>query len=132
MAEAFIRSYPAWKRGRIHNEAAFLRVAALNELRRVAKRTRLEVLGEGRPTASLRSGDATEINSVDDRSQIESLMAGLNLREREVLVLRFYFDHREEDVARELGMPLGTVKSLCHRGLHRLRSTGTIGVQDAW
>jgi RNA polymerase sigma-70 factor, ECF subfamily len=36
-------------------------------------------------------------------------------------VLRFHEDLTEAEVARLLGLPLGTVKSLAHRGLARLR-----------
>jgi DNA-directed RNA polymerase specialized sigma24 family protein len=42
-------------------------------------------------------------------------------RQRAVLVLRFHEDLAEAEVARLLGLPLGTVKSLAHRGLARLR-----------
>ena len=38
-----------------------------------------------------------------------------------MLVLRFHEDLTEAEVARLLGLPLGTVKSLAHRGLARLR-----------
>ena len=40
---------------------------------------------------------------------------------RKVLVLRYHEDLPEAEVARLLGLPLGTVKSLAHRGLARLR-----------
>jgi hypothetical protein len=46
---------------------------------------------------------------------------GLPSRQRAVLVLRFHEDLAEAEVARLLGLPLGTVKSLAHRGLARLR-----------
>jgi RNA polymerase sigma factor (sigma-70 family) len=42
-------------------------------------------------------------------------------RQRAVLVLRYHEDLPEAEVARLLGLPLGTVKSLAHRGLARLR-----------
>ena len=45
----------------------------------------------------------------------------LPTRQRAVLVLRYYEDLPEAEVARLLGLPLGTVKSLAHRGLARLR-----------
>ena len=36
-------------------------------------------------------------------------------------MLRYYLDLPEAEVARQLGVPVGTVKSLVHRGLARLR-----------
>ena len=46
----------------------------------------------------------------------------LPARQRAVLVLRYHEDLPEAEVARLLGLPLGTVKSLAHRGLARLRA----------
>jgi RNA polymerase sigma factor (sigma-70 family) len=42
-------------------------------------------------------------------------------RQRCALVLRFYSDHSIDEIAELLGCPSGTVKSLIHRGLARLR-----------
>ena len=42
-------------------------------------------------------------------------------RQREVLVLRFYADVKISDIATELDCPVGTVKSLIHRGLARMQ-----------
>jgi RNA polymerase sigma factor (sigma-70 family) len=42
-------------------------------------------------------------------------------RQREVLVLRYYEDLSEAEIARVLGIPVGTVKTLARRGLARLR-----------
>jgi RNA polymerase sigma factor (sigma-70 family) len=42
-------------------------------------------------------------------------------RQREAIVLRYYLDLPEAEVARLLGVPPGTVKSWTHRGLARLR-----------
>jgi RNA polymerase sigma factor (sigma-70 family) len=45
----------------------------------------------------------------------------LPARQRVVLMLRYQDDLTEQDVARLLGLPLGTVKSRTHRALARLR-----------
>jgi DNA-binding CsgD family transcriptional regulator len=45
----------------------------------------------------------------------------LPLRQRAVLVLRYYEDLSEAEIARVLGIPAGTVKTLARRGLARLR-----------
>jgi RNA polymerase sigma factor (sigma-70 family) len=42
-------------------------------------------------------------------------------RQRAAIVLRYYLDLPEAEVARLLGVPAGTVKSWTHRGLARLR-----------
>ena len=44
-------------------------------------------------------------------------------RQRAVLVLRFYEDLTEGQIAEVLNCPIGTVKSLMARGLERLRGT---------
>jgi RNA polymerase sigma factor (sigma-70 family) len=43
-------------------------------------------------------------------------------RQREVLVLRYYSDLTEHDIASVLGISDGTVKSHASRGLHSLRT----------
>ena len=45
----------------------------------------------------------------------------LPLRQRAVLVLRYYEDLSEAEIARVLDIPAGTVKTLARRGLARLR-----------
>ena len=47
-------------------------------------------------------------------------LARLGLRQRTALVLRFYADMSEADIAQALGCRIGTVKSLVHRGLRQL------------
>jgi RNA polymerase sigma-70 factor (ECF subfamily) len=44
-------------------------------------------------------------------------------RQRAVVVLRHYQELSLEEIARTLGMSLGTVKSSLHRALHRMRAT---------
>lgn len=45
----------------------------------------------------------------------------LSPRQQAVLVLRYYEDLSEAEIARVLGIPVGTVKTLARRGLARLR-----------
>jgi RNA polymerase sigma factor (sigma-70 family) len=45
----------------------------------------------------------------------------LPLRQRAVLVLCYYEDLSEAEIARVLGIPVGTVKTTARRGLARLR-----------
>jgi RNA polymerase sigma factor (sigma-70 family) len=56
----------------------------------------------------------------------------LPARQRAVLVLRYHQDLPEAEVARLLGLPVGTVKSLAHRGLARLRGElGSAAMEEA-
>jgi RNA polymerase sigma factor (sigma-70 family) len=48
-------------------------------------------------------------------------LAALPVRRRAAVVLRFYEDLSEAEIAHALGVRPGTVKSLLHRGLNQLR-----------
>lgn len=55
------------------------------------------------------------------REELLSALRNLPYRQRAVLVLRFYEDLSEAQIADLLGFPAGTVKSLTSRGLETLR-----------
>lgn len=56
-----------------------------------------------------------------DREALEQALGELPNLQREVLVLRFFFDFSVAEVAEALKIPEGTVKSTTHRGLRQLR-----------
>jgi RNA polymerase sigma factor (sigma-70 family) len=60
-------------------------------------------------------------DDVARRRWLISALGALSRRERAVIVMRHYLDVPEADVARELELSLGTVKSLNSRGLAKLR-----------
>jgi RNA polymerase sigma-70 factor (sigma-E family) len=64
-------------------------------------------------------GDDTAI--VDLRGQLLADLRTLPPRQRAVLVLRYFQDLDEAEIAHTLGVSLGTVKSSASRGLARLR-----------
>lgn len=59
---------------------------------------------------------------VDERDALWRLVLRLPVRQRAVLVLRFYEDLSEAETARALGLSPGTVKSHTSRALARLRA----------
>jgi RNA polymerase sigma-70 factor (sigma-E family) len=75
-----------------------------------------------RPVDELPDHSGEDVSgAADDRDQLRRLLAELSPRERAVIVLRYYTDLSEQETAATLGMPVGTVKSMCSRALARLR-----------
>ncbi|MFI6903749.1 SigE family RNA polymerase sigma factor [Nonomuraea sp. NPDC050394] len=66
------------------------------------------------------SGDATA--EVDERLALEHALRQLPPRKRVVLVLRYFEDLPESEVARIMGCSVGTVRSQSHQAVKRLRA----------
>ena len=114
----------AWRRrraiARADNIEAYVRRVLVNAsidrwrwLRRRDERS-LDAVGPG-PAG----GDPATL--VARRDELIRALAALPPRQRAVLVLRYWEDMSEADVARVLGCSVGTVKSQASRGLARLR-----------
>jgi RNA polymerase sigma factor (sigma-70 family) len=59
---------------------------------------------------------------IDDRDEVVRMLATLPPQQRRVIVLRYYNDLSEADVADHLGISVGAVKSAASRGLATLRT----------
>jgi RNA polymerase sigma factor (sigma-70 family) len=55
-------------------------------------------------------------------ARVMAALRTLSRRQQEVLVLRYYADLSEQDIAQTLGLTKGAVKSHAHRGLAALRA----------
>lgn len=60
-------------------------------------------------------------DQVEDRLDLAQALSRLGRRQRTILVLRFYEDLTEREVAEMLGISVGTVKSQTSKALRRLR-----------
>ena len=107
--DAFVRMYRNWDRA--DQPGAYLRTIVVNGCRTWHRRRRMERERLPRPSPA---GVDAEVHELLDA------LAHLGLRQRTALVLRFYLDMSEADVAQVLGCRPGTVKSLVHRGLRQL------------
>ena len=107
--DSFVRLYHRW--GKVDQPGAYLRMTVINRCRSWHRRRRLERERSLRPVPESMASDPRELLDA---------LARLPLRQRTALVLRFYVDLTEADVARALGCRPGTAKSLVHRGLRRL------------
>ncbi|MFE1289063.1 SigE family RNA polymerase sigma factor [Streptomyces sp. NPDC058751] len=64
----------------------------------------------------------TDASAAELRVVMRGALARLTARQRTVLVLRYFEDLPEAEVARLLGCSVGTVRSTTHRSLARLRT----------
>jgi RNA polymerase sigma factor (sigma-70 family) len=106
--DSFLRVKSKWDR--IDNPGAYLRVAVVNACRNHFRERRVE----HRP---LPGG----VESHDDRFEVRAAIAALPVRQRSAMVLRYYEDMPEAEIADVLGCSVPAVKSLLHRGLQDLR-----------
>lgn len=114
--EALVRTWGAWRRVR-GQPTAYARRVLVNHHRSLLRRLMVEARHRGR----LGREDAVLPDLGEDGMILWAAVRRLSPRQRAVLVLRYHEDLTEAEVARLLGMPVGTVKSLHHRALERLR-----------
>jgi RNA polymerase sigma-70 factor (ECF subfamily) len=119
--EALVRTWWRWRLvGRPEDPASYARRVLVNRHRSLLRRAAVQArwLARSQPAEQ-------EVAPPSDHERAMVLwqaVRALPARQRAVLVLRFHQDLTEAEVARLLGLPLGTVKSLGHRALARLRA----------
>ncbi len=115
--EALARTYAAWSRAR-RDPLAYTRRVLVNVRTDTWRRRRREVLTDPR---ALPEPAASATGAVESRDQIVRALGTLTPRQRRVVVLRYLLDLSEADVAADLGISIGTVKSTASRALSHLR-----------
>jgi len=73
------------------------------------------------PVAATPDPDAGLV-AADDRERLEAALDQLSEPQRRVLLMRFYGQLEFAQIAEQLGCPLNTALSHCHRGLKRLKT----------
>jgi RNA polymerase sigma-70 factor, ECF subfamily len=135
--EAFVtayRSLATWRRDGPFG-AWVSRIATRIALRQAGKRRKVawaEPLGDA-ALAVPASTDTTDPQllslRIEQASTVREAVTGLAEPYRETVALRFFADLSLDEIARQTGRPLGTVKTHLHRGLQRLR--GALGEAEA-
>lgn len=109
--DSFVRLHRNWDRAL--EPGAYLRTVVVNRCRSWQRRAVLE-------RRHLSRSEPIPASVADEARELLDALASLGARQRAALVLRFYADLPEAEIARLLGCRPGTVKSLVHRGLRRL------------
>jgi RNA polymerase sigma-70 factor (sigma-E family) len=119
--DAFVQLHREW--ARVNDEAkrpAYLRSIVMNGARSRARRRatgrRLEVV----PAARFDESAETSALQHENRREVLAALRALPDRQRECLMLRYYLDLHEAEIAATLGISAGSVKTHTHRGIAAL------------
>lgn len=118
--QALVRTYVAWPAAVRTEPLAYARRVLANSRIDHWRRRRREVLTgpDAMPDGSVHDGTAL----LADRDEVARALSRLPDRRRRVVVLRYAAGLSEREVAEDLGISLGAVKSASSRGLAQLRA----------
>jgi len=120
LQEALIRTYLAWPKVRESAADAYVRTTMVRLLLRDRKRRWSGEIPHGElPEAAVTSDLVTA-------PAIRAALQSLPTDQRAAIVLRFYAEQTEAQIADTLGCAPGTVKSRVSRGLDALRRSGLL------
>jgi RNA polymerase sigma-70 factor (sigma-E family) len=123
--QALVRTYAAWTRAGADDPLAYARRVLVNLRIDTWRRRRREVLVADVPESTAHAGRGTGPSAAErhaDRDQLVRALATLTARQRRVVVLRHFVGMAEAEVADDLGVSVGTVKSTSSRALATLRT----------
>lgn len=124
--DAFVAMHTAWPRLRDSDKAlAYLRQSVVNGSRSLIRHR--GVAGRYVPPAPVSAPAAEETAAaMFERCDVVTALRGLPTRQREVLVLRYYADLSEAEIAQIMRISRGAVKSHASRGIAALRVVSTV------
>jgi RNA polymerase sigma-70 factor (sigma-E family) len=112
------RSLRAWRLHRIDDPHAFVRKVMVNSYASWYRRQGLREIVTADPAGRMVTEDLSV--RIDDRDVVWRALLILPPRQRAVIVLRYYEDLSELEIAAVMGTSTGTVKSQSARALRRL------------
>jgi len=120
--ECFIAFHDGWHRLRDETKAlAYLRQAVVNRSRSVLRHRGVVERIAPQPGADMPSAEHDAITRLE-HGEVVTALRSLPDRQRQVLVLRYYGDLTETQIAETMGISKGAVKSHTSRGMTTLRS----------
>lgn len=126
--EAFTSLYRRWIAIRDPDDAfRYLRSSVLNGARSQLRRRRVIRLHEVDHQGDAGSSEPGEVPAQSDvavvgtnRATVVALLRALPVRQRQVLVMRYLLDQSEREIAEELAISAGSVKTHASRGMAAL------------
>jgi RNA polymerase sigma-70 factor (sigma-E family) len=121
-SEVLVKVFMAWRGGRVQHANAYLRRAVVNHVNSWLRRRQVErrwLQRQPPPVEEDLTGPAAD--RMADAELLTTALMRLTVRQRAVVVLRYYDDLSEQETADALGISVGTVKSQTHRAVARLR-----------
>jgi RNA polymerase sigma-70 factor (sigma-E family) len=120
---ALAHTYLAWNRlDEVANAEAYTRTVMVRQVVRWRRRWRSEVPTDPLPEPA----GPDHASTVDNAQAVRRALTALPVAQRAVLVLRYFDDLSEAQIADLLGCSPGTVKSRCSRALTALRAAGLL------
>jgi RNA polymerase sigma-70 factor (sigma-E family) len=119
--DSFIAMHGAWRRLRDTEKAlSYLRQSVVNRSRSVLRHRMVVDKNAPKPAPDMPSAEQGAI-SLLERSAVIAALRTLPPRQREALVLKYYGDLSEAQIATAMGISRGAVKSHTARGVAALR-----------
>ena len=120
--DSFVAMHGRWDRVDPDRAPAYLRQTVVNRARSALRHRAVVVRHPPEPGPDAAPADEPLLRD-EGRARVLDALAGLPVRQREVLVLRHYLELSEAEIARTLGISRGAVKSHASRGAAALRRT---------
>jgi RNA polymerase sigma-70 factor (sigma-E family) len=117
--DVFARLPHGWQPAEAGKALPYLQRAVVNASRSVLRRRRTARLYVV-PHEPDRAGPDTEVILAEEHREVLAALNQLPTRQREVLVLRYWSDLSEAEIASTLGISRGTVKSTASRAIDAL------------
>jgi RNA polymerase sigma-70 factor (sigma-E family) len=120
--DSFVAMHASWRRLRDTDKAlSYLRQSVVNRSRSVLRHRVVVDRNAPKPLPLAPSAEQGAI-ALLERSAVVSALRKLPARQREALVLRYYADLSEAQIASTMGISRGAVKSHTARGMSSLRT----------
>ena len=120
--ECFIAMHDGWHRLRDHDKAlSYLKQAVANRCRSVLRHRSMVQRNAPKPAPDVPDAEQNAM-SLLERSAVIAALKALPNRQRQALVLRYYADLSEAQIAKTMGISQGAVKSHTARGMAALRA----------